>query len=94
MTAIASYLILGEGIGGTPEWLDLEYRKWVEDNTLGEAYCLKLEQMLNNSLHFVNKHEKRYKVSENKNVYDMLFLYKLPLLISINDREFPLWVRL
>ena len=57
-------------------------------------YCSALEQKLNGVLNFAKKKEKvYYKITNSSHVYDLFFMYKLPWLIHVNERKFPLWIR-
>ena len=55
-----------------------------------------LESKLNKSLNFAKKKDQNfYRIhpNSNGNIYDLLFLYKLPLILYVNDQQYPLWVR-
>ena len=76
-----------------PDWLNAEFEKW---HSPQHNYCVNIDSKLNKSLNFAKKKDKSfYKITgnSNTNVYDLLFLYKLPWILYINEQKYPLWVR-
>jgi hypothetical protein len=74
-----------------PDWLDEEFEKWMSPD---HNYCSVLEARLNAALSFAKKKEKGfYKITSNSHAYDLLFMFKLPWVLHVNDGQYPLWVR-
>jgi hypothetical protein len=74
-----------------PDWLEVEFEKWMSPD---HNYCSSLEQKLNGVLNFAKKKEKGYyKIINSSHAFDLFFMYKLPWLLHVNERKFPLWIR-
>jgi hypothetical protein len=73
------------------DWLDQEYDRWINEKNV--QYNDHMEDSLNEAFNFAEPSYSGYALREPNSELDLLYVYKLPWTLKIDETTYPLFCR-